>query len=254
MELRICHLYPNLMNIYGDRGNILCLVKRCQWRGIRVEVEEVSLKDKIDPQKYDFYFAGGGQDRQQITVSRDLQDKKEALKEAAGMGIPMLTICGSYQLFGHYFKPFKGQKLLGIDIFNAYTIASKKRKIGNIIVQLPATSYQLPANTLVGFENHSGNTYISKFQIPNSKFQTRPLGKVSIGFGNNGEDKTEGAVYKNVFGCYLHGSLLPKNPHFADWLIKLTLKRKYPDFKLKPLNDSLERQAHNFAIKRAKQC
>ena len=247
MQLRLCHLYPDLMNIYGDTGNILCIVKRCQWRGIRVAVEKISLKEKIDPKRYDFYFAGGGQDRQQIAVSADLQgDKKKALKEAAETGVPMLTICGSYQLFGHYFKPFKGQRLLGISIFDAYTVASKKRKIGNIVIHLPPSPYHLSPTTLVGFENHSGNTYISKNK-------TSPLGKVVIGFGNNGEDKTEGAVYKNVFGCYLHGSLLPKNPHFADYLIKLALKRKYGDVQLKPLDDSLEWQAHKFAIKRAQQ-
>ena len=254
MHLRICHLYPDLMNIYGDRGNILCLVKRCQWRGIKTTVEEVSLRDKIDVKKYDFYFAGGGQDRQQIAVSADLQvDKKKALKEATQLGIPMLTICGSYQLFGHYFKPFKGPKLLGIGVFDAYTIASKKRKIGNIVIQLTINNQQLTSNTLVGFENHSGNTYILKVKSQKSKVKTYPLGKVIIGFGNNGEDRIEGAVYKNVFGCYLHGSLLPKNPHFADYLIKLALKRKYGDVKLKPLDDSLEWQAHKFAVKRARQ-
>lgn len=263
MKLRICHLYPRLMNIYGDWGNILCLVQRCRWRGIKVEVEEISLKDKIDPKRYDFYFAGGGQDRQQIVVSQDLQgDKKKALKEAAEREVPMLLICGSYQLFGHYFKPFKGPKLPGIGIFDAYTVASKKRKIGNIVIEIrnPQSAIR-NSDFLVGFENHSGNTYIRNSnsphfakasrgkQIPNSK--TYPLGKVIVGFGNNGEDGTEGAVYKNVFGCYLHGSLLPKNPHFADFLIKLALERKYGPVNLKPLDDSLEWQAHNFALKRA---
>jgi CobQ-like glutamine amidotransferase family enzyme len=282
MYLRICHLYPDLMNIYGDRGNIFCLVKRCQWRGIKVAVKEISVGDKINPRRFDFYFAGGGQDRQQIAVSADLQgDKKKVLKEAVEMGVPMLTICGSYQLFGHYFKPFEGPKLPGISIFDAYTVASKKRKIGNIVVQLSANSYQLTANTLVGFENHSGNTYISKvnpfdksstssnpesieglrvdaeqsrsIKSQKSKVKTYPLGKVLIGFGNNGQDKTEGAVYKNVFGCYLHGPFLPKNPHFADYLISLSLKRRYGEIKLKPLEDNLEWQAHQFAIKRARQ-
>lgn len=246
MHLRICHLYPNLMNIYGDTGNILCFVKRCQWRGIKVEIEEISLKDKIDPQRYDFYFAGGGQDKQQITVSSDLQgDKKKALKEAAEAGVPMLVVCGSYQLFGHYFKPFQGPKLQGIAIFDVHTVASKKRKIGNIVIQSLIINHQSSIDTLVGFENHSGNTYLGK--------NCKPLGKVLTGFGNNGEDKTEGAVYKNVFGGYLHGSLLPKNPHFADYLIKLALKRRYGEIKLKPLDDSLEWQAHKFAIKRARQ-
>ena len=246
MFLRICHLYPRLMNIYGDYGNILCLVQRCGWRGIEVEVEELSLGEKINPKRYDFYFAGGGQDRQQIAISRDLQgDKKKALKEAAEAGVPMLVICGSYQLFGYYFKPFSGHKLQGVGIFDAYTIASKQRKIGNIVIHLSSPLSNLSPPILVGFENHSGNTYIIKDK-------TSPLGKVIVGFGNNGKDRTEGAVYKNVFGCYLHGSLLPKNPHFADYLIKLALERKYGPVQLKPLNDTVEWQAHRFAVQRAK--
>jgi CobQ-like glutamine amidotransferase family enzyme len=265
MDLRICHLYPDLMNIYGDRGNVLCLAKRCQWRGIKVAIEEISLGDKIDPRRFDLYFGGGGQDRQQIAVSHDLQgDKKKALKEATEMNVPMLAICGTYQLFGHYFKPFEGPRLLGIGIFDAYTVASKKRKIGNIVIQSSIINraagiasgdarHQSSINTLVGFENHSGNTYITKNKDQRPKTKTYPLSRVLVGFGNNGQDKTEGAVYKNAFGCYLHGSLLPKNPHFADYLIGLGLKRRYGEVELKPLDDNLEWQAHKFAIKRARQ-
>ena len=189
------------------------------------------------PNSFDLVFAGGGQDSQQIVVSQDLSTKKSALIQAARAGIPMLTICGSYQLFGRYFKPFRGQSLKGIGIFNAYTVASKQRKIGNILIK---TSL----GELVGFENHSGNTWL--------KDKSSALGKVVIGHGNNGKDHTEGCRINNVFGCYLHGSLLPKNPHFADHLIKLALTNKYGPVKLKPLNDRLEWQAHRQAVARAK--
>lgn len=267
MKLRIAYLYPTLMNIYGDRGNIICLKKRCQWRGINVKVKEISLKNLLKPQDFDLLFGGGGQDRQQKIIAHDLQKKKNSLKEAAEMSKPMLLICGSYQLFGYYFKPFQSPPIPGINILDVYTIASKKRKIGNIIIkpinnQLSTISYQT-----VGFENHSGNTFLTtkaaNSPTPGVKSSntpgvflggnslTRPLGKVIKGFGNNGQDKTEGAVYKNVIGTYLHGPILPKNPHLADWLIKTALEVKYQHkIKLKKLNDSQEWQAHHTAIQR----
>jgi len=255
MHLRICHLYPDLMNIYGDRGNILSLKNRCLWRGIKVTVQNISLNQKLDPEKFDLFFAGGGQDRQQSLVAKDLQKKKKAIKKAVGAGKVFLLICGSYQLFGHYFKTHTGEKIPGIGILDIKTVASKKRKIGNVLVQV--TSHQLPATSIIGFENHSGNTFLTTSHQPASPAggppatsTTFPLGKVIKGFGNNGEDKTEGAVYKNAFGTYLHGSLLPKNPHFADLLIRLALETRYKKkVNLKPLDDSLEWQAHNFAKK-----
>lgn len=235
MELTLVHLYPDLMNIYGDLGNVSALRWRCQQRGIKLKVKNVSLKDKLIPNSFDLVFAGGGQDSQQIVVSQDLSTKKSALIQAARAGIPMLTICGSYQLFGRYFKPFRGQSLKGIGIFNAYTVASKQRKIGNILIK---TSL----GELVGFENHSGNTYLAD--------KRQALGKVIRGFGNNGSDKTEGCRAQNAFGCYLHGSLLPKNPHLADYLISTALAIKYQrKVKLKALNDRLEWQAHRASAK-----
>lgn len=262
MELNIAHLYPKQLNIYGDRGNIISLVQRCLWRNIKVTVTSISINDSLTPNKYDLYFGGGGQDRQQLIVSKDLQTKAKVLHLEADRGVPMLTICGTYQLFGHYFKTHEGQKIPGISIFDAYTIASHQRKIGNILVKLNSsvssqlinnklTINQLSINNnLIGFENHSGNTFIKnenfKLKIENS---TLPLGKVVKGFGNNGQDKTEGAVYKNVFGCYLHGPLLPKNHHFADLLIKKALEVKYKKIiDLKPLDDDLEWQAHQAAV------
>jgi CobQ-like glutamine amidotransferase family enzyme len=246
MLLNICHLYPDLLNIYGDRGNIICLLNRCQWRGIKVKISNISLNDQLKPKKYDLFFGGGGQDRQQLLVSQDLQKKKKALKQEADRGAPILTVCGTYQLFGHYFKAHDKTKIPGISIFDAYTIASNIRKMGNIVVKINPKNLKLSHSktlSLVGFENHWGNTFLNK---------TAPLGKVIKGGGNNSEDKTEGAVYKNVIGTYLHGPILPKNPHLADWLIKKALEVKYGrKTTLKPLNDSLEWQAHQKAVKRA---
>ncbi|MBU1499984.1 glutamine amidotransferase [Patescibacteria group bacterium] len=237
MKIIIAHLYPEEMNIYGDRGNIFSLIYRLKQRGIQVLIKSIGLNNPLPPGSFDLLFAGGGQDSQQQLIAQDLLKRKSVLQKACENNIPMLTICGSYQLFGQYFQPFSGQKMIGIAIFDAYTVASKQRKIGNIIIK---TEW----GKLVGFENHSGNTFL----IPG----TKPLGKVILGFGNNGQDKTEGAVYNNVFGCYFHGPLLPKNPLFCDYLIQLALENKYGPIKLKPLNDQLEWLAHNAAISRTR--
>jgi CobQ-like glutamine amidotransferase family enzyme len=237
MKIIIAHLYPEEMNIYGDQGNIFSLVYRLKQREIQVLVKSIGLNDPLPSGSFDLLFAGGGQDQQQQLISRDLFSRKNVLLKAAQNQIPMLTICGSYQLFGQYFQPFSGPKMTGIAIFDAYTVASQQRKIGNIIIK---TKW----GNLVGFENHSGNTFL----LPG----TKPLGKVLIGFGNNGLDKTEGAVINNVFGCYLHGPLLPKNPLFCDYLIQLALTNKYGPIKLEALDDQLEWQAHKAAIKRTR--
>lgn len=237
MNLILVYLYPKLLNIYGDRGNVLALKYRCEKRGINLLVKEVEAGQPLKPGSFDLLFSGGGQDQQQMVASHDLQKKKSVLKSAAQAGIPMLTICGSYQLFGDYFKPFSGPKLKGISLLPAYTVASRQRKIGNLLIN----SF---LGKLIGFENHSGNTHLYD--------KTAALGKVMIGHGNNGQDQTEGCRFNNVFGCYLHGSALPKNPHLADYLIIKALKNKYTNVKLKPLNDRLEWQAHEAAIKRTK--
>jgi len=240
MKLRIAHLYPRLMNIYGDRGNIQALQYRCHQRSITTLINQIRPQDPLKPGNFDLLFAGGGQDQQQLIIAKDLQKHRKVLYQALKQGIPMLTICGSYQLFGRYFQPFKGPKLKGIGLINAYTVASKQRKIGNILIK---TNFLTPP-TLIGFENHSGNTFLEG--------KTQPLAKVQLGFGNNGQDKTEGARVNNLFGCYLHGSLLPKNPHLADYLIQLALEKKYGKVKLKPLNDQLEYQTHEKIINRTK--
>ena len=233
LKISIAHLYPEMLNIYGDYGNVLTVKNRCEWRNIDVELTQIKVGDTINPDQYDFYFIGGGQDKQQIDVSRELQLQKNALHEAMDAGAVFLGICGGYQLFGQYYQPHNGDRLLGIELLNAYTIAGNKRFIGNVTAK---TDYTIP-KTLVGFENHSGLTYLQG--------ETRPLSMVEVGAGNNNEDKTEGARFKNVFGTYLHGSFLPKNPHFADYLIKLALEKKYNDnIELQKLNDDLELQAH----------
>ena len=224
--LRIGHLYSKLLNIYGDGGNILTLKKRCEWRGINVIVDEINIGDSIN--EHDLYFIGGGQDTQQIEVSKDIQKHKDFLTKERDRGSVFLGICGGYQLFGHYYQPQNGDKLMGISLMDAYTIAGNERFIGNVTIQ---TEYVNP-NTLVGFENHSGLTYLQG--------DTKPLGMAVIGHGNNGKDKTEGARYKNVFGTYMHGSFLPKNVHFADYLLELALGEK-----LKPIDDTIEYNTHN---------
>lgn len=245
-------LYPELMSTYGDRGNIIVLQKRCEWRGIAVEVKRLDLGFKIAELKTcDLLFMGGAQDKQQQIVSIDLEKKANALKEMIENGIPGLYICGAYQFLGKYYKEADGTIIKGLGIFDLYTEnpgENAKRLIGNIIIDLVGRThgtYEVSAQKLVGFENHGGRTYLGK--------GIEPLGKVFVGFGNNGEDKTEGAVYKNSFGSYLHGPILPKNPHFADYLIKLALERKYKrQIELKPLNDTLEYQAHEAVLRKLK--
>ena len=230
-EIRIAHLYPKLLNIYGDIGNILTLKKRCEWRGIRVIIDEINIGDNIT--EHDLYFIGGGQDLQQIEVSKELQKHKEFLTQERNRMVVFLGICGGYQLLGHYYQPHQGDKLMGISLMDAYTVAGNKRYIGNVTIQTDL----IEPNTLVGFENHSGLTYLQG--------QTTPIGNVVVGNGNNGKDKTEGGRFMNVFGTYLHGSFLPKNPQFADYLIELAIGEK-PE----PLDDNIENLAHNTLIEK----
>ncbi len=241
MKLTIGYLYPHQMNIYGDRGNIITLQKRCQWRGIEVVVNEYDLGSKIPLGVNDLYFFGGGQDREQILASQDLQAKEQVLKEDFNNGAVFLSICGGYQLLGNYYQDSSGKKLPGIGLVDTYTVAGEKRMIGNLILKINPQLADFTPKTLVGFENHSGKTYLGS--------GVQPLGKVIKGSGNNGEDSFEGAWFKTFFGCYLHGSLLPKNPHFADYLIELALKRRDPNFKLSPLDDKVELAAHHQAVK-----
>lgn len=238
LKISVGHLYPKQLNLYGDLGNIITLKKRCEWRDIEFDYCEINLGEDIP--ESDLYFIGGGQDKEQIDVSKAMYLQKDFLLSQRDKGAVFLGICGGYQLFGHYYQPFEGEKLLGVSLLDAYTVAGKKRFIGNVT----AKSDFLTPDTIVGFENHSGLTYLQN--------ETKPLAFVTVGNGNNGKDKTEGARYKNVFGTYLHGSLLPKNPLLADYLITLALEKKYQDkIMLKKLNDEIEYSAHNSVVGKA---
>lgn len=235
MELRIAHLYAHFLNIYGDRGNIITLTQRAKWREVEVKVDAIDIGQQVDPEYYDFYFIGGGQDKQQIVIAEDLLKRAEQLREAVKCGAVFLTVCGGYQLLGHYYKPHEGPELKGISLIDAYTVAGNRRMIGNVTIKRPESNL-----TLVGFENHSGKTYLGK--------DVQPLGQVVVGNGNNGEDKSEGAAVGTVYGTYLHGSLLPKNPAFSDELLSQALSRRYGKVNLASLDDSLENQAHKRAL------
>ncbi len=238
LKLSIAHLYPKHLNLYGDRGNVITLVKRCEWRGISVEFDEINIGDEIEG--HDLYFIGGGQDKQQEDVAQELYSHKDELIAQRDDGAVFLGICGGYQLFGHYYQPHDKDRLQGISLMDAYTVAGDKRFIGNVTVK---TNFLTP-NTLVGFENHSGLTYLGE--------GVEALGVVSVGNGNNGKDGFEGARFKNVFGTYLHGSLLPKNPYFADYLISLALEKRYGEkINLEPLDDTFEQEAHKSVVGKA---
>ena len=216
-RLRIAHLYAEEMNIYGDRGNILTLSKRAEWRGIPVEVRAIGRGPAPDLSEIDLVFWGGGQDRDQELVFRDAAAHKVgAIRRAIEEGAVVLAVCGGYQLLGEYYVTADGTRLPGLGLVDLHTVPGRRRNIGNILIESSELGLEPP--TLIGFENHSGKTYLGP--------GLRPLGRVLRGAGNNGEDGVEGVVDGNVFGTYLHGSLLPKNPHFADLLIGRALRRQ----------------------------
>jgi len=235
--LRIGWLYPTKMNIYGDRGNVIVLSQRAAWRGIEADVIGLDIGDTI-PDDIDVFFFGGGQDQEQIAVSNDLAGKKgEQLRSAIEHGAAALTVCGGYQLFGHAYRPHDAAPLPGIGIFDVETEASNERFIGNVIAESEW-------GELIGFENHSGLTWLGP--------GVEPMARIVHGRGNNGRDGTEGARYKNALGCYLHGSLLPKNPALADWLIARGLEYRGQTAELDQIDDRLEREAHRSAVGRAR--
>lgn len=235
MKVHIVHLYPKEMNIYGDTGNRLVLVQRLKWRGYEAVVHLVGLGDKL-PTEADIILGGGGQDSGQALVISDLAKRRAELNAMANDGVTMLMICGMYQLFGHYFLTQAGDKLAGISVFNLVTRGSNKRLIGNIVTQSPF-------GELVGYENHSGLTELAK--------GLAALGECPKDQGNNGVDKKEGATVQNVFGSYLHGPILSKNPHFADELIRRALERRTgQQIILTPLTDELELTAADIAKSR----
>ena len=239
LSLRIAHLYAHFLNIYGDRGNIITLVQRARWRGIDVTVDAIGVEQDFDPQYYDLFFVGGGQDKQQQVIAGDLQRLSKTMHSAINGGAVILAVCGGYQLLGHYYRPATGDELKGISLIDATTVAGNRRMIGNVVVQ------RKNGDTLVGFENHSGRTFLGN--------DVEALGTVSTGNGNNGEDKLEGAAQVvgkgKVYGTYLHGSLLPKNPRLADELLQLAINRRHGSVTLQTLDDSLESLAHENALR-----
>lgn len=235
MKLNIAHLYPELLNLYGDRGNIISLQKRAKWRGIEANVTEYSLSDDIDFKNTDILFIGGGSDREQLLVCNRLNEFKDEFREYVENNGVVVAICGGYQLLGHYYK-MKDETIPGLDILDIYTESGEGRLIGNVVVS--ADFLDMP---IVGFENHGGRTFIGSH---------KPLGKVLYGSGNNGSDSGEGVVYKNVIGTYLHGPLLPKNPCLCDHILKKALQNKYGDVKLQRLDDSEEIEANSYIVNR----
>ncbi len=218
-NVTIAWLYPDLMSIYGDRGNVITLTKRCAWRNIGVEILPILIDTSPSQlRKADMLFMGGAQDRQQTIVAKDLQKKKAILLDMIEDNTPGLYICGGFQYLGKFYKEADGTCIDQLDILDVFTEnPGDKRLIGNIVVD--ASEHLGIGSTLVGFENHGGRTRLGPL--------VKPLGKVIRGFGSNAEDHTEGAVYKNTIGTYLHGPILPKNPKLADFLIRKSLERKY---------------------------
>lgn len=230
-RVRLVHLYPREMNIYGDTGNRLVLQQRLLWRGFELDVSLIGVGDHI-PEDADIIIGGGGQDAGQSIVQHDLLTKSSSLHNLANDGCVMLMVCGLYQLFGRRFVTNENEEIKGIGIFPLETIAGPKRHIGN-------TLYDTPVGQVVGYENHSGLTKLDD--------QTQALGRVLKGAGNNGHDKTEGCVVNNVFGTYSHGPVLPKNPALADELITRAITRKLGQADLPPLDDALEMESARIA-------
>lgn len=232
--LRLVHLYPEHMNIYGDWGNVLTIIKRAEWHGYNVEVIPYNPGSKF-PSDVDLVLGGGGQDSGQSVIQDDLLKIGPTLTALANDKVPMLMICGLYQLFGHFFQTKEGKRIQGIGLFDIETYAGDTRMIGNIV-----TMTEL--GEVVGYENHSGMTVLGPKQ--------KAFGTVLKGDGNNGKDKTEGAIFKHVYGSYMHGSLLPKNPLLADMLIEIAVTRRYGSFEPQIVDDRFADAAREIARNR----
>ena len=239
--LKICHLYPEVLNLYGDRGNILCMKKRLEWRNINAEICELKLGQKADLTEFDLFFIGGGQDFEQEVLLNDLKSGKgDEIKAAVNDGKTFLCICGGYQMMGHYYETHEGVKCEFLGAVDFHTIGTETRMIGNYAYELLEES---GGSTVIGYENHSGRTYLAS--------GINPLGKVVRGYGNNGEDSTEGVRFNNVFGTYSHGPVLPKNPKLCDYILETALERRYGEkIILDNLSDKMETQAHDSVHKK----
>ena len=248
MRIKVCHLYPDILNLYGDRGNLLVFYRRAQWRGIEVDVDQMMLGDKGDFNSYDFIFIGGGSDSRRTLVLKNLEKIAPYIVDAVEKGAVLLAVGLGFQLLGRYIMAEDGTVIAGAGVFDAYTEMGSNRAVGDILLEATADLQEelkkagnKDITTLIGFENHSGRTYLGE--------QGKPLGRVIKGEGNNSRDGTEGACYKNAFGTFLHGPVLAKNPHFADLLLLKALSPQ-EEISLDPLDDSLEILAHNTMKKR----
>ena len=243
VTVRICYLYPRLLSVAGDRGNLVALLQRCAWRGIRCSVTEADAGVVPDFAQSDLILLHGGQDREMTAAAADLAAKAGPLREAIEADAVVLAVCAGYQLLGRYYVPPDGPPLPGIGVLDAITRGGPTRFIGHVAVQCDLGSGR--RHQLAGFENHSGRTYLGR--------DARPLGRVLAGAGNNGQDGTEGARYREVYATYLHGPVLPKNPWLADHLLSRALAHRYPDFgPLPPLTDQTEAQAHAASLRLAR--
>lgn len=234
MKIQIAHLYPEKLNLYGDRGNIASLVYRLEKRGIECSVKEYDLADDIDFENIDIIYLGGGTDKDQAIVRQTLMNKKEEFKNYVEKGGCVLAVCQSFEMLGKYLEQ-DGKKEPCLDILDIYTLYAKDRKIGNIVLKNEELGFDI-----AGFENHGGRVFSN---------QCAPLGKVVKGFGNNGESGTEGVIYKNVIATYLHGPLLPKNPQLCDYILLKAIEHKYGEYSLSALDDTIENAAHDYAVK-----
>jgi len=233
MRVTVGHLYPDYLNIYADRGNIAVLGERARLRGHELAVVAIGIEDAV-PAGIDLFYVGGGQDREQALVSHDLVAKGDALRAAVDGGAAFLAVCGGYQLLGRFYRDRAGEELPGIDLLPLHTVAGERRMIGDVLLECPWAG-----ETLAGFENHAGRTYLDE--------GAEPLGRVVAGFGNDGRSGFEGCRRGRVYGTYLHGPLLPRNPWFADRLLGDAL-----GVELEPLDDALEAEAHAVSAERAR--
>lgn len=238
-SVKLCHLYPNHMNIYADRGNIAVFRRRLEWRGLSLDVVEVGLGYPI-PADCHLYYLGGGQDRDQMLVAEDLAQKADPLRRAAADGAVVLGVCGGFQLLGHSYMAADGRAMPGIGLLDVVTTAGTSRLIGDVVLEVTLNGQ---TRTVVGYENHAGRTHLGG--------GCTPLGRLRRGHGNNGDDRCEGAVACRRVGTYLHGPLLPKNPWLADILLGWALDHAGRPVELEPLEDDLEGSAHAVAAARA---
>jgi CobQ-like glutamine amidotransferase family enzyme len=242
ISVRICYIYPRLLSVAGDRGNLLTLIQRCAWRGIGCSVTEADVGVVPDFTESDLILLHGGQDREMTVAARDLAAKAGPLREAIEDDAVVLAVCAGYQLLGRYYAPAEGPPIQGLGVLDAVTEGDATRFIGHAAVQCDLDSGS--QHQLAGFENHSGRTYLGS--------GAKPLGQVLAGAGNNGQDGTEGARYREVYATYLHGPVLPKNPWLADHMLARALTHRYKDFgPLAPLTDHAEEQAHAAALRLA---